>query len=367
MIPHIFYSCSEKVKIQETNKTFYITHDYKPNRILLLNKNKDIFCIAYFEKTNKRIEISNIRNQDKKVIKLPECVAGQYLLSVNPDTVYVYNNIYSEIHLITKNGYVKTFNLLSALGQKNYRFYPPSQIYNNALYISGYHFNKNLINDNSIVSEKEILKQIMQNEKIFIFKNLFTDSIYANQMLSNFVSSEIVKSNACTSTDFLKIRIFKNAIICFHANSNFIYVFNKANGKIDSKVKLISDYSSLKVPLVRLYNTDEEKEEYLKQSQEANFLNGVIYNITFDEFRNFYYVTVLLPNKNFHYLNNLTFERDWSLIVLNEKFKKLGEFFFEKDKFDFRIIHPIKEGIVIAKKYEKDENKKTIFALFQVL
>lgn len=362
----IVFSCSKKIELQETNEIFSISHDYKPNKTLLLNQEDDILCIAYYKNTDKRIEIINLINKEKKVIRLPEHVSGQHLLSVDPDSVYLYDNISCEIHLITPMGNVRTINLLSVIKQNNIRFYPPSQIYHNALYVSGYNFNQNKTIDNNIASETKILKEIMQNERIFIFNNLFTDSIYANQILSNFVNSEIVKINDFTSTDFLKIKIFKNAIISFHANSNLLFVFDKASGKIVNKIKMISDYSSLKAPLVHLYNSEKEKESFIKQRQESNFLNGVIYNIIFDEYRNLYYVTTLLPNKDFHYLNNLTFERDWSLIVLNKDFDKVGEFLFDGAKFDFRIIHPIKEGILIENKNIINGNEKSEFILFKV-
>ncbi|HOE05614.1 MAG TPA: hypothetical protein PLZ52_10375 [Bacteroidales bacterium] len=363
----LLFSCSNRVKIQETSKVFSITHDYKPNRVLLINQNENIFCIAYFKNTDKRIEITNLRDQDKKVIMLPENVLGQHLLSNNPDTVFIYDNIYGEIHLLTKDGYVRTLNLLSICGLRNFRLYPPSQIYNNAFYVSGYDYCLDSNSNSLIESETQILKQIMQNERVFVFKNIFTDSLQITQMLNKFVCDEIVKDSDYVGTDFLKIRILRNHFICFHANSNVLYVFNSQDGKLEEKIELFSNYASLKVPLLRLYRSDKEKELFLEQRQEANFLNGIIYNVTYDEFREIYYVTTLLPNENFHYLNNLTFERDWSLIVLSSDFKELGEFYFKKDEFDFKTIHPIKEGVLIEKKHDKIENRKTEFVVFEVI
>lgn len=362
----LFFSCSKNVNLQETDKKYHISHSYKPNDVLLLSKGDELFCVAYFQNTDKRLEITNLNTQDKKTIKLPEYLSGQYLLSVNPDTVYIYENLFvGELHLITSKGYEKTIDLLSLINQNRVKLYGSSQIYNNALYVSGYNLTHTKIDDNLIEYEYKILTEMVLNERVFVFKNLFTDSICVNQILSNFVKSEIVKSDRFTSTNGLKIKNFKNATICFHENSDLLFVFNNVSGKIENRIQIISDYSSLKAPLVQLYDSESGKEEFVKQRQEAPYLNGVIYDVIFDEYRDLYFVVALLPNKDFHYLNNLTFERDWSLIVLNKIFNKAGEFFFDKNKFDFRTVFPIKEGILIANK--NLNNEKTEFVLFQVL
>lgn len=366
ILPLLFPSCSEKVKMEGTNKTFYVSHDYKPNRILLLNHNEKLFCISYFEKTDKRIEISNLATHEKDVIPLPENVSGYHVLSNNPDSIFIYDNICNEIHLITNTGYQETLNMLTTLDQKMYEFYLPSQLYNNALYVSGYHSSNDYSKDNSIKAETSNLRQIVENERVFVFKNLFTDSIHVKQMLRTFVHSEIVKKADYTSTLFLQTRIFNNDLICFHANSNILYVFNRTTGDMEGEIKLSSEYTDLKAPLIRLYSNKKERDDFLRKRQESAFHNGLIYNITYDTFRKLFFVTTLLPNEDFHYRDNLTFERDWTLIVLDDNYKTLGEFWFSGAEFDFRTIHPIKEGLLIKKKHKKNENKKTEFSLFEV-
>ena len=79
------------------------------------------------------------------------------------------------------------------INQNRVKLYGSSQIYNNALYVSGYNLTHTKIDDNLIEYEYKILTEMVLNERVFVFKNLFTDSICVNQILSNFVKSEIVK------------------------------------------------------------------------------------------------------------------------------------------------------------------------------
>ncbi len=360
-------SCSKKIELKQTSIIYSINYDFEPNIISLVNSNENVYAIAYFAFTNKRLEITNLKNEVKKTVKLSENVTGNYLLANNIDSIYIYDNLCRDLHLITSEGFNKTINLSSFFKQENIRFYPPSQICKNSLYISGYSFTPNENMKSSIDFEIQQLREIVQNERIIVFNNLFTDSISVSQMLNKFVSSEIVNDNNYVSTDFLKIQFFKNAIVCFHPNLNVLFLFDKNSGKIVERVQVFSEYANIKSPLIQLYRTEKEKEEFIKQRQEASFLNAIIYDVIFDEFRNLYFITILLPNKDFHYLNNLTFERDWSLIVFNKDFKNLGEFYFQGDDYDFRTILPINEGILIRTKSENYKNEKTEFSLFQIL
>ncbi|NLA23976.1 MAG: hypothetical protein GX879_03325, partial [Bacteroidales bacterium] len=96
-------------------------------------------------------------------------------------------------------------------------------------------------------------------------------------------------------------------------------------------------------------------------------INGVIYNVVYDKYRSLYYIIALLPNLDFHYINNPTIERDWSLIVLDKDFKNLGEFLFSKSDYSFLNILPLKEGILFQNAYKQNDNEKTFFTLFEVL
>jgi hypothetical protein len=368
------YSCTNnsnnKVLLIETERSYFNFHEFKPCRTDLIIEADGIFAINYFSQTNKRIEIRNLENEELFVIDLPDYIEAQNLHVVNIDTIILFNNRPGEVHLITKcKGYNKTILLENLLPNSNYRFYNSSVLYESELIITGYKYPEIQIIDNAIEFDNLLLTQIINEESVFIFTNLFGENPKGKQKLKGFIRQFIVKNAQNSSSHYPKVVFLDNnkpALI--HANSDYIYIVDEDFNKQVHKIKLKSEHSALKVPLLQLYSCEKGKKEYIKQRQESIFHNGIIYNVTFDKYRNLIYVTTLLPNLEFNLQNNLSFERDWTIILLDTNYNQLGEFFFNKNEYCFQELFPTKDGILLKNQSKsiKESYEFTQYTLFKI-
>lgn len=366
----ISLSCEKRAKLFRSEKVYYNFHEFKPCKTVLVNEANEIFAINYFSQTNKRIEIQSLENEELFVIDLPDYIEAQNLHAVNIDTIILFNNRPGEVHLITKcKGYNKTILLENLLPNSNYRFYNSAVLNENELIITGYKHPEIQDIDNAIEFENLLLTQIINEESVFIFTNLFEENPKGKQELKGFIRQLIVKNVQNSSSHYPRI-VFSdnNKPALIHANSDYIHVFDEDFNKQTHKIKLKSEYSDLKAPLLQLYSCEKGKKEYIKQRQESIFYNGIIYNVTFDKYRNLIYVRTLLPNLYFNFKDNLTFERDWTIIVLDTNYNQLGEFFFNKNEYCFQVLFPTKDGILLKNQAKsiKESYEFTQYTLFEI-
>ncbi|NLA25155.1 MAG: hypothetical protein GX879_09340, partial [Bacteroidales bacterium] len=228
--------------------------------------------------TDKRIEITKLNDtKNKTIINLPDYVVGQNLLADNPDTVYIFENIHKTLYMLNRNQDIKSLNLNFNNKISDYRFKVKVQLNKNSLYVNAYYFSDHSNINSHTELEREKVKDLSDNERIVVFDNLFSNNICMNQVLINFTNDNILKSNDYVCTENLGLSFTQDYAICFHGNTNVLYVFDKELNNLIKTVELKSRFSSLKVPFVKLFNSEDEIGDFIKNRQEVSFINGVIY------------------------------------------------------------------------------------------
>jgi hypothetical protein len=78
-------------------------------------------------------------------------------------------------------------------------------------------------------------------------------------------------------------------------------------------------------------------------------------SVHYDEYRHLIYRITMHKNKQRYFTSQeAMFHKDFSIIVFNDQFEKLGEFFFDGSQYCYREIYSVPEGLIIGKNFIHD-------------
>lgn len=143
---------------------------------------------------------------------------------------------------------------------------------------------------------------------------------------------------------------------------NNLYVFNR-RGKFVKKSNLTSKYAPKKItPMSNSIKYSNAEECYV------NYVNNLYYSaLHYDKYRKYYYRVVKRPSKLEYTKNDLKngkpIEQQWSIIIADKNFNKLGEADLPSDVWGGLILIS-KDGILLQKIITSED--EMIFSLFKI-
>ena len=182
--------------------------------------------------------------------------------------------------------------------------------------------------------------------------------IKQNKFLSIFAnfSSEIQESTKFLPIDYQNsflMNFQKKIYIISERRDHYLYSFNLNTQEFNNKYPARSNYLDEFELQTRKLDMQVMRNSFIK--------NGNYINVLFNPYKKQYYRVVThnqeLINPNTGKLNHPINERPFSIIVLDENLKVIGEAFFENVPFHYMHLVPHKDGILT---FYKDENNEDI-------
>lgn len=347
--------CREK-SILELNKSIAIDMQYPLIPIMTsFNNNSTNIIIAHKDIIESSIKIITvdtsgfIRNSEKLDSKFSginffnlyiHSLDSVFLFSPYENTIKLYN-VEGELH----NEFFMPQKYLATTNPDN-----PILFLNNSIIL----FNSsNSINVNTTNSRIEYYSKI---KPIISIANLNTSAPnFLN--IGSFPDSYIEKGRDFNDF-FPKICLNSNNEIVFsYSYDNSIYVIGKdgKEQKYDCSSKHIKKFTP--IPESKFSDMAYLKQYHMEQPRYTN--------IIYDRFHDVY-LRVAAHKVEMDNMGHVK-KSSWSIIVLDENFKKLGEILFDRKKYSNDIIIPKKEGVYIGKTPSFDkETQELILSLYKI-
>jgi len=355
-------SYSEKYQLSEINKvsfpldSFSAFWHYSTN---FKQSNTDFkYYFSFLNEYNKKIVYYDLESKRAKYIALEEdgengvgkLSGASAHLFVNPNEWYVYNENSANLYKIDSIGQVlDKFEIADYKTTKDVPFPQPS-VFNPMLMVDNQIYFSCALNrpqkeydDYGMILKYDLLTR--KGEYIMPFPSIYNEGFWG----SSFKYMNHIEYNDKEKNFLLNYPI-----------SPYIIKTDKEGNTIESHLVESKHFQKFEPMTLDLdYALDRNKRDYAKEKA-YSLSNSDFSKIIYDSFRNMYY-RICFIRPSLEEVKSGRTVSDFSVIILDENFKKLGEQKFSSNDFDNSMIFCLEEGLALARKdlYNKNEEAVT--------
>jgi len=349
----IIFSCSSSKKddisllktksfVTDFNSLFY-TQVVKEGGLCKIYYLDILYNKIYIYKSSNLAIIDSINLSNYEQLYNVKGLIGRFYI-VDSNNYYLLScNLKQIFHL--KNGVLKIINFPNNIKETIFVGSKWFHVIDNKLYLNGYinspsNFNK--------LKKQELIVTLNSKDEIIelanntpSFPDIYFDGNNYNDLSTNYISKCVNERN--------------ESIYSFPIDHNlFIYENNSIVEKTNAKSKFLNDF--ITTPDNLLLDIQHTMKLYIT----APYYREVIY----DRYRNLYYRVADIGNDKIkkNGKQQLYSDKNWSLIIMNDKFKIINEIQFS-NKTNLASILPVKEGLLIINSTRKD---KLVLDLYEV-
>jgi hypothetical protein len=336
-------------------------------QIRTINK-KEYICYGDL-KTRKKITIHSLDDSEKYSIDVSKInKQGEQAITYavnNFDSIYLLSKFSNFIFLIDSSGAIKNkYNInKNLLINAQFELSPTSSpfLYNDSTFILSLNFKPdNSYQFNSLSDHIKYAKDAKRSYQLCKITNLNEDTLDFQFGTKNLYANFTKETDLTVEGNHYSL--VNNRIIFTSAYSDSLYLIDPITLDVKKKIKITSDYSQVYIsPISIADNLNDYK--LLNQNFKSN---GQIRDIVYDESKKLYYCAVNHKPKSIE--TSWSDPIPWSIIVLNDDFKKVDEVKMDETKYSFSIMM-CSQGLLVSNYYETKDDPyfftKNTLALFR--
>jgi hypothetical protein len=351
---YIFFSCnsSKKNEISILKTKSFVTDFNSLYYTQVVKQNNGLSKIYYLDIIHNKIYsykstdfkiVDSINLSNYKQLYNVKGLVGRFYV-VDSNNFYLLSSNLKQVYHI-REGVLNVINFPNKIKETLFIGSKWFHVIDNKLYLNGY---INTLSNSNKLNKQELIATLNSKDEIIelynstpSFPDIYLDGNNYNDLSTNYISKCVNGRN--------------ESIYSFPIEHNlFIYENNRFVKKTDAKSKFLNEF--ITTPDNLLLDIQHTMKLYIT----APYYREVIY----DRYRNLYYRVADIENDKIkdNGKQQLFSDKNWGLIILNDKFNIINEIQFS-NKTNLAGILPVKEGLLIINSTRKD---KLVLDLYEV-